>query len=191
MRTTPVMRSLAAVLVSGGIVVAVAGAAEAAAPATYPTGHGGGGGSNSPVWGTVVSSGELNVRDQPTTNSSVVDALSPGSQDRVQCAVRGQTVRGNPYWYWLVGAQGWASAAFVDTGGQGVPSCSDPCPGWRDGGNSNDHNSGWNDPSWRDGNSSWSSSASGTFDISGSWSWSSAGSSSGSDGIWQWAPGGH
>ncbi|MFF5306055.1 SH3 domain-containing protein [Streptomyces sp. NPDC013161] len=189
MRTTPALRTLAAALLTGGtLAVAAAGTTAAAAPTTYAEGHGGGGGGGSPIWGTIVSRTELNVRESPTTHSPVVAALSPGSQDRVQCVVRGQSVNGNPDWYWLVGAQAWASAAFVDTGGQGVPSCSDPCPGWRDGGNGNSGDSNWNnDPNWNDDNSSWSTSASGSWSASGTWSWSSSGSSTGG-GIWNWAP---
>ncbi|MCI3274827.1 SH3 domain-containing protein [Streptomyces cylindrosporus] len=180
MRTTPALRTLAVTLLAGGtLFAAAAGTAAAATSPTIVDGHGGGG-SGSPIWGTIVSRTALNVRSGPTVNSPVVDRLSPGSQDRVQCMVQGQSVNGNPYWYWLVGAQGWASAAFVDTGGQWVPTCADPCPQWRDG---NWSNANWNDPSW-DG--AWAASASGSWSVSGSWSWSAAGSSAG---VWNWLPG--
>ncbi|MGJ5897692.1 hypothetical protein DF268_16870 [Streptomyces sp. V2] len=187
MRSTPVLRTLAAALLTGGtLAVAAAGTHAAAAPSTTPAttspafaegrggGHGGGGG---PIWGTVVSGTELNVRSAPTTHAGVVTALSPGSQDRVQCMVQGQSVNGNPYWYWLVGAQGWASAAFVNTGGAWVPTCSDPCPQWKNGSWSN-----WDNPYGRNNaydpyNTSWSAAGSGSWSASGSWSWSSAGSS--------------
>ncbi|GAQ59454.1 SH3 domain-containing protein [Streptomyces acidiscabies] len=187
MRSTPVLRTLAAALLTGGtLAVAAAGTHAATAPSTTPAttspafaegrggGHGGGGG---PIWGTVVSGTELNVRSSPTTNSGVVTALSPGSQDRVQCMVQGQSVNGNPYWYWLVGAQGWASAAFVNTGGAWVPTCSDPCPQWKNGNWSNwDDPYGWNN-SYDPYATSWSAAGSGSWSASGSWSWSSAGSS--------------
>jgi|GEM_PF-3114290 len=183
MRTTPALRTLAAALLTGGTLVAAAAGTTAAAatPTTAPAyadGHGGG--SGSPIWGTIVSRTALNVRAGPTVNSAVVDQLSPGSQDRVQCKVRGQSIDGNPYWYWLVGAQGWVSAEFVDTGGQWVPTCADPCPQWRDG---NWTNADWNDPSWSDG--SWAVSGSVSFSISGSWSWSATGTSASS---WAWQP---
>ncbi|MFJ6085653.1 SH3 domain-containing protein [Streptomyces sp. NPDC092369] len=182
MRTTPALRTLAAVLLTGGTLVAAAAGttAAAAAPPTYADGHGGGGGSGGPIWGTIVSRSALNVRSGPTVNSSVVDRLSPGSQDRVECMVQGQSVNGNPYWYWLVGAQGWASAAFVDTDGQWVPTCADPCPQWRDG---NWSNANWNDPNWNDG--SWATSSSGSWSASGSWSFSASGSASSA---WDWLP---
>ncbi|MER5450083.1 SH3 domain-containing protein [Streptomyces sp. NPDC002766] len=139
MRTTPALRTLTAALFAGGTLVAAAAGTSAAAQPSHS------GGSGGPIWGTVVSRTALNVRARPTVDSTVVDRLSPGSQDRVQCMVRGQSVDRNPYWYWLVGAQGWANAEFVDTGGRWVPTCADPCPRWRDG---NWTNADWNDPSW-------------------------------------------
>ncbi|MGW0331645.1 SH3 domain-containing protein [Streptomyces sp. NPDC003011] len=188
MRTTPVLRTLAAALLTGGtLVAATAGTtATAATPPTYADGHGSGG-SGGPIWGTVVSGTALKVRSAPTTHSGIVDRLSPGTQDRVECKVRGQSVNGHPYWYWFVGAQGWASAAFVDTGGHRVPTCADPCPQWKDGGW---HNPDRNDPSWSESwavsaSVSWSASGSGSWSSSGSWSWSVTGSSSGA---WDWLP---
>ncbi|MFE9765371.1 SH3 domain-containing protein [Streptomyces sp. NPDC005808] len=193
MRTNPALRTLAVGLFTGGVLtVAVAGTSAAATPAHTTSG---GGGSDSPIWGTVVSRGHMNVREDPTTYSSVVDRLSPGSQDRVLCAVQGQSVFGNTEWFWLVGAQGWASAEFVDIGRQWVPSCQDPCPGWKDG--------AWDDDNWKYGDNSWnndhqdnndrwnggdsasSSSGSWSFSASGSWSWSISGSSASS---WDWGP---
>jgi len=183
MRTTPAPRTLVAALLSGGVLTALAaGPAVAAAESA----HTGDGGSGSPVRGTVVSRGELNLRLQPSTDSPVVGALPPGSQDRVQCAVNGQSVLGTSVWYWLVGAHAWASAAFVDTGGQWVPTCSDPCPGDKDG--------VWHNAHWDDGERNlrddpgWSSTGSGwTFSVSSSWSWTVSVSSSNS---WDWVPGG-
>lgn len=101
----------------------------AAATAASPTHNGG-----DVIWGTVVSGPDLHVRDQPNTSASIVATLPYGSQDRVECATWGTSVNGNPSWYWLVGTRGWVSAAYVDTGGRHVPSCSshDPCPQWRD-----------------------------------------------------------
>ncbi|MCX4763548.1 SH3 domain-containing protein [Streptomyces sp. NBC_01275] len=173
MRTTPALRTLAAALLTGGaLAVSTAGTTAAAAPPTYPEGHGSGGdGGGGPVWGTVVSRTDLNLRQAPTTHSPAVDSLSPGSQDRVQCRVLGQSVNGDPDWYWLVGAQAWASAAFVDTGGAWPPTCADPCPQWKNGTWTN-----WDDPFWND---AWSVSVSGSFSVTVS------GSSSGG---WDWVP---
>lgn len=181
MRTTPALRTLAAALFSGGVLIAAAGTSMAAAPSAPA------GGSEGHVRGTVVSGGELNVRLQPGTTSPVVAALPPGSQDRVQCAVSGQSVLGDTSWYWLVGAHAWAAAAFVDTGGHRVPSCSDPCPGEKDG---VWHDAHWDhddrdlsqDPGWSsDGSGSW------TFSVSSAWTWTVSGSSPDS---WDWVPGG-
>ncbi|MEV0174317.1 SH3 domain-containing protein [Streptomyces sp. NPDC050803] len=190
MRTTPALRTLAVALLAGGSLVAATAGTAAAAPPTYADGERGGGGGHGghggPIWGTVVSHTKLNVRQAPTTHSPAVGWLSPGSQDRVDCKVIGQSVNGNPYWYWLVGAQAWASAAFVDTGGHRVPTCSDPCPEWKDGSWTN-----WEDPFWNDSwsaseSESWSASGSGSWSASGSWSWSASGSSSSA---WSWLGG--
>jgi hypothetical protein len=182
--TTPALRTLAAALLSGGVLtVAAAGTSMAAATSAHT---GSGGSSGSSVQGTVVSRGELNLRLQPSTSSPVVGSLPSGSQDRVQCSVSGQSVSGDTTWYWLVGAHAWASATFVDTDGQWVPSCSDPCPGDKDG---TWHNAHWddNDRNLRD-DPGWSSTGSGwTFSVSSSWTWSVTVSSSNS---WDWVPGG-
>jgi hypothetical protein len=171
MRITPALRPLAALLLTGGtLVTATAGAtAVAATPPTYADGHGSG--SGGPIWGTVVSGTPLKVRSAPTTHSAVVDRLAPGSRDRVECVVRGQSVNGNPYWYWFVGTRAWASAAFVDTGGRPVPTCADPCPRWKDG---HWRNADRGDPSGNEARA-----------VSGSVSWTVSGSASGA---WEWLP---
>ena len=167
MRTTPALRTLAAALLAGGaLAVTTAGTSAAAASPTYAEGQGHG--HSRPVLGTVVSRTDLQLRQAPTTHSPVAGTLAPGSQDRVKCMVRGQSVNGNPNWYWLVGARAWASAAFVDTGGARVPACADPCPQWKDG-----HWTNWEFSF----SSSWSFSASGT-----------SGSSETSSGGWEWVP---
>ncbi|MEU6222394.1 SH3 domain-containing protein [Streptomyces sp. NPDC047042] len=129
MRITPVLPAL----LTGGILAASlsvlpVGTASAAVAGDSGGSHGHG------VRGTVVSAGELNLRQQPTTDSPVVGRLAPGSHGRVECSVVGQRVRGNSHWYWLKGVHAWASAAFIDTGGRSVPRCTDPCPEWKDGG---------------------------------------------------------
>ncbi|MGY0485618.1 SH3 domain-containing protein [Streptomyces sp. WG-D5] len=111
-RTTPALA--AAGLLAGGVL-----AVSAAAPATADSGV---------VWGTVVSHSDLNLRSGPSTSSSVVYRLAPGSQDRIECATDGSSVHGTTTWYWFTGARGWASAAYVDTGGHGVPSCDSRAP---------------------------------------------------------------
>jgi len=172
MRTTPGLRiPTAALLTAGTLAVTAVGTTAGAAPPTLSEGRGG----DDPIWGTVVSRTALTVREAPTVHSKAVAWLDPGSQDRVTCKVRGQHVNGNPNWYWLVGAHGWASAAFVETDRHHVPACDDPCPRWKDGKWAN-----WNEPDWA---RSWT--VSGSFSASGSWSVSASGSSSGD---WGWLP---
>ncbi|MBD0745077.1 hypothetical protein [Streptomyces sp. CBMA152] len=74
------------------------------------------------VFGTVTSRIELNVRDNPSLNADVGVALSPGSTDRIACKTHGSNVNGTSTWYWLTGAQGWATAAFFQANGD-VPNC--------------------------------------------------------------------
>ncbi|MFI1504961.1 SH3 domain-containing protein [Streptomyces sp. NPDC020597] len=190
MRTTVALRTLAAALLAGGsLAVAASGATAApavpaapvasAVPAVSAVPASGGGDA---IRGTVVSRTELNVRQEPTTHAPVVAALAPGSHDLVQCRVKGQSVNGNPDWYWLYGAQGWASAAFVDVGRAHVPDCADPCPRWKDGDWTN-----WDDPFT---DSSFGVSGSGSFSFSGTWSFSVSGTSQASSDGWEWVPAG-
>ncbi|UFQ16989.1 MULTISPECIES: SH3 domain-containing protein [Streptomyces] len=112
------------------LLTATTAATTATATAATPAGH-----DRGVIWGTVVSGPDLKVRDRPGTDGRIVAKLPHGSQDRVECAVKGTTaVHGNTDWYWLTGVRGWVSAAYVDTHGRHVPSCSavDPCPQWRD-----------------------------------------------------------
>ncbi|MYW68835.1 SH3 domain-containing protein [Streptomyces sp. SID8379] len=118
MRRKPVALAASALLAGGVLAV------TAASPASANSGGG------SVVWGTVVSGSDLNLRSGPSTSSSVVYRLAPGSQDRIECATNGSSVHGNSTWYWFTGAQGWASAAYVSIS-DNVPSCSGtevPCP---------------------------------------------------------------
>lgn len=166
MRTTPALRTLAAALLAGGTLAATTTTATAAATPSR--------GDDRPIRGTVVSRTELNVRQEPTTHSPVVAALAPGARDLVQCRVKGQSVDGNPVWYWLYGAQGWANAAFVDVGRARVPDCADPCPRWKDGDWTN-----WDDPFHGV-----------SVTVSGSWSFTVTVTSGASSGGWEWIPAG-
>ncbi|MFK4065298.1 SH3 domain-containing protein [Streptomyces sp. NPDC029674] len=109
--------------------------ATTAATATATTSASPAHNDDSVIWGTVVSGPDLKVRDEPSTHGTVLEKMPYGSEDRVKCSVRGTTVHGDPHWYWLEGARGWVSAAYIDTGGRHVPSCpssQDPCPQWHD-----------------------------------------------------------
>ncbi|NBE54976.1 SH3 domain-containing protein [Streptomyces boluensis] len=103
MRTSRSLRTLVATLVASGALTlgTVASAGTAAA------------GDNGSVWGVVVSRGEINLRSDPDANSAIVGSLRPGAQERIECATLAGPVNGNPYWYWLSGARGWASGAYM------------------------------------------------------------------------------
>ncbi|MEV0317354.1 SH3 domain-containing protein [Streptomyces sp. NPDC050658] len=150
MRTTPALRTtpaalgtLAAALLTAGA-LSLGGASPASAAGPPPRndnnhGHESQGHDNhrhDVIWGTIVAPHDLNIRDRPSTGAAIVAKLPSGSQDRVECATRGTSVWGNPYWYWLGGVQGWASASYVDVGNQHVPRCGssashDPCPQYK------------------------------------------------------------
>ncbi|WP_447038410.1 SH3 domain-containing protein [Streptomyces sp. DSM 118878] len=115
----------AAALLTVGTAATATASATAATPAHNDDGV---------IWGTVVSGPDLKIRDEPSTEGRIVAKLPKGSEDRVECATHGTVVHGDSVWYWLTGVGGWASAAYVDTHGWHVPSCSseDPCPKWKD-----------------------------------------------------------
>ncbi|MER5178726.1 SH3 domain-containing protein [Streptomyces sp. NPDC002896] len=118
MRSTPAFRTLAAGLFAGGaLTLAVTAPASAGVPAVEQD-----------IQGTVIAPFNLNIREDPDNATKVVAVLAPGTHDRVECRTTGPTVAGNSNWYWLEGAHGWANAAYVDTHGRSVPSCTDPCP---------------------------------------------------------------
>ncbi|OAH14887.1 SH3 domain-containing protein [Streptomyces jeddahensis] len=111
-------RNLAAGLFAGGaLTLAAMAPASAAVPAVEED-----------IQGTVVSPSDLNVRKDPNSTAAIVAVLAPGTHDRVECRTTGPAVAGNPYWYWLEGAKGWANAEYLDTHGRTVPDCTDPCP---------------------------------------------------------------
>ncbi|MEV0125042.1 SH3 domain-containing protein [Streptomyces sp. NPDC050703] len=117
--------TLGAVGVTALLTVGSAASATAASPAHDDDGV---------IWGTVVSTPDLKVRDEPSTAGRIVAKLPKGSEDRVDCATHGTVVHGDSLWYWLTGVGGWVSAAYVDTHGWHVPSCAeeDPCPKWKE-----------------------------------------------------------
>ncbi|MEU0118800.1 SH3 domain-containing protein [Streptomyces bobili] len=189
---TPAPRTLAAALLTGGTLAvaalgttasaastastaSTASAASAAATTTIDR-QGSGDGA---VRGTVTSRTDLSLRQAPTTHAPSAGTLAPGSRDRIECRALGQSVNGDAHWYWLVGAEAWASAAFVDTRGERVPDCADPCPRWKD-----EDWANWND-AWDD--EAWSVTGSGSVSFSFSGSFSFGATETSSDG-WEWTP---
>ncbi len=74
--------------------------------------------------GRVIARHGLNVRQRPTTHSRVVGWHANGSILRIRCAVRGESINGNPRWYLLTdGTYGWSSARYVRTLGHAPRWC--------------------------------------------------------------------
>ncbi|MBW5483014.1 SH3 domain-containing protein [Streptomyces bambusae] len=65
------------------------------------------------TFGKVVSSGPLNVRDEPTTRSGLVEKVYPHEKVAIKCKTRGETVSGNNIWYRLPEHDGWVAARWV------------------------------------------------------------------------------
>ncbi|MDI3384721.1 SH3 domain-containing protein [Streptomyces sp. B-S-A8] len=114
MRTTKSLRTFAATAVASGTLIAASFASAAPAMAD----------NDGSVWGVVVSHGDINLRADPNPGSAKVGSLPPGARERIQCATLGSQVNGNPYWYWLSGAGGWASGAYMKPERQ-APMCDD------------------------------------------------------------------
>ncbi|MET8554687.1 SH3 domain-containing protein [Streptomyces sp. NPDC004959] len=63
--------------------------------------------------GKVVSRIDLNVREKPTTHSSVLRTVRPGQIIELRCKIiDGQSVDGNRVWY-RTGSKGWVTARYV------------------------------------------------------------------------------
>ncbi|MBY8880270.1 SH3 domain-containing protein [Streptomyces sp. PLK6-54] len=75
-------------------------------------------------YGTVVSPAGLNVRQFPSTDSSVVGFLANHAQVGLTCKVRAQDIDGNTIWYLMRGTshERWLSARYVANTGT-VPFC--------------------------------------------------------------------
>lgn len=93
--------TLAGALAMGGVLLAAAPAQALATPAR--------------PYGTVTSPVGLNVRQFPSTDSSVVSFLGYGQQVGLTCKVRAQNVDGNTVWYLMRGTshERWISARYV------------------------------------------------------------------------------
>ena len=66
-------------------------------------------------YGTVVTSAGVNVRQFPSTDSSVVGFLANHAQVGLTCKVRAQDIDGNTIWYLIRGTshERWISARYV------------------------------------------------------------------------------
>ncbi|MFI8851343.1 SH3 domain-containing protein [Streptomyces sp. NPDC053499] len=78
-------------------------------------------------FGTVVSDNGVNLRKYPSTDSSIVGALSHGTEVGLRSKVNAQNIDGNSIWYLLRDKAAWVAARHVDNTGQ-VPLSKDVEP---------------------------------------------------------------
>jgi hypothetical protein len=103
--------ALAGALALGGTLFAAVPAQAVAATPALP-------------YGTVTSPAGLNIRQFPSTDSSVVGFLAYHAQVGLTCKVRAQNIDGNTIWYLMRGTshERWISARYVANTGT-VPYC--------------------------------------------------------------------
>ncbi|MFC9824535.1 SH3 domain-containing protein [Streptomyces erythrochromogenes] len=78
-------------------------------------------------FGTVVSTAGVNLRQYPSTDSSVVGNLTHGAEIGLHSKVHAQTIDGNSIWYLLRDEAVWVAARHVDNTGE-VPLSKDVHP---------------------------------------------------------------
>ncbi|OEU88135.1 hypothetical protein DB35_17185 [Streptomyces abyssalis] len=78
-------------------------------------------------YGIVTARSGLNVRQYPSTDSSVKYVLPYGAKRGLDCKIRAQLIHGNPYWYKLRDSNYWISARYVKNIGH-VKLCKDVRP---------------------------------------------------------------
>jgi len=76
-------------------------------------------------------SSTLNVRSAPTSNSGLVASFGSGAELNIDCQTSGENVSGlsgtTNTWYHIAG-RGYASGAYINTGGRSYPGCAAPPP---------------------------------------------------------------
>jgi hypothetical protein len=78
-------------------------------------------------YGIVTARSGLNVRQYPSTDSSVKYVLPYHAKRGLDCKIRAQVINGNPYWYKLRDSNYWISARYVHNVGH-VKLCKDKYP---------------------------------------------------------------
>ncbi|SCK56267.1 SH3 domain-containing protein [Streptomyces sp. WMMB 322] len=78
-------------------------------------------------YGIVTAKSGLNVRQYPSTDSSVKYVLPYHAKRGLDCKVRAQLIDHNPYWYKLRHSNYWVSARYIKTVGH-VKLCKDVRP---------------------------------------------------------------
>ncbi|MFI1179806.1 SH3 domain-containing protein [Streptomyces sp. NPDC020799] len=72
--------------------------------------------------GKVVARLPLSIREQPTSTSTFLGALKPGTVVELSCKKHGQKVEGNDLWYLLATKPGYVAARYVQNLSP-VPAC--------------------------------------------------------------------
>jgi len=116
-RRVRIAATASAVLLGGSLLGASAAEANDSAVAAHP---------HKP-YGIVTAKSGLNVRQYPSTDSSVKYVLPHGAKRGLDCKVRAQVIDHNPYWYKLRNSQSWVSARYVHNVGH-VKLCKDRYP---------------------------------------------------------------
>lgn len=78
-------------------------------------------------YGVVTAKSGLNVRQYPSTDSSVKYVLPYHAKRGLDCKIRAQVIDHNPYWYKLRNSNYWVSARYVHNVGH-VKLCKDRYP---------------------------------------------------------------
>lgn len=125
-RRVRIAATASAVLMGGSLLGASAAqAAPTVSPETAPA-------ASEAAWpkkpyGIVTARSGLNVRQYPSTDSSVKYVLPHGAKRGLDCKIRAQVIKGNPYWYKLRNSNYWISARYVKNIGH-VKLCKDVRP---------------------------------------------------------------
>ena len=117
-RRVRIAATASAVLLGGSLLGAsTAQASSSAEPSAWPQ----------KPYGVVTAKSGLNVRQYPSTDSSVKYVLPYHAKRGLDCKIRAQIINGNPYWYKLRDSNYWISARYVHNVGH-VKLCKDRYP---------------------------------------------------------------
>ncbi|MCH6160015.1 SH3 domain-containing protein [Streptomyces marispadix] len=116
-RRVRIAATASAVLLGGSLLGA--STAEASAAGTVAVPH--------KPYGIVTAMSGLNVRQYPSTDSSVKYVLPYHAKRGLDCKIRAQVIAGNPFWYKLRNSNYWISARYVHNVGH-VKLCKDAHP---------------------------------------------------------------
>lgn len=116
-RRVRIAATASAVLLGGSLLGASGAEANDSAVAAHP---------HKP-YGIVTAKSGLNVRQYPSTDSSVKYVLPFKAKRGLDCKIRAQVIDHNPFWYKLRDSNYWVSARYVHNVGH-VKLCKDKYP---------------------------------------------------------------